>query len=163
MARKYAKRVYGTLYERFIAKVKKDDSGCWLWQAGLTPSGGYGQMSLGGGKEIVRAHVFSYEYYNGPVPKGGAGSSGICVCHKCDVPACVNPDHLFLGTQGDNIRDGISKGRFKQLSASMTYNRALEVLKDPRTYKEIAKDYGVTDWTIGRIKRRNGHWKDLSQ
>src|ERR1035437_4371398 len=95
----------GTAEERFWPKVKKSflKDGCWPWQAGCD-SKGYGSFSLIG-RTIVGAHVASWIIYFGPIPKG------MCVLHKCDNPPCVRPDHLFLGTKGDNIRDMDDKGR----------------------------------------------------
>ncbi len=77
-------------------------SGCWLWQGSLT-SDGYGRFWLI--DRHVRAHRASYELRYGPIPEG------MVVRHKCDVPQCVNPDHLELGTQADNNRDIVTRGR----------------------------------------------------
>ena len=96
---------------RFNEKVRKTD-GCWLWTASVV-SDGYGQMWLG--RTMVRAHRLSYEIHKGPVPKG------LFVCHRCDVPRCVNPDHLFVGTNQDNQRDSASKGRTRNANPSKTH------------------------------------------
>lgn len=91
---------------RFWSKVNKglrpDD--CWIWTAGK--SNGYGIFRVGDNKTIS-AHRYSYILHNGKEP------GSLFVCHRCDNPSCVNPDHLFLGTQGDNIQDMIDKGRFR--------------------------------------------------
>lgn len=87
---------------RFMAKVLKHENGCWLWQASGIPAG-YGTFSVRGKK--CRAHRVSYGLFVGPVP------AEKCVLHKCDTPKCVNPEHLFLGTHLDNVRDKIRKGR----------------------------------------------------
>lgn len=92
---------------RFMAKVRKDESGCWIWTAGKLADG-YGQFWYGG--TTVRAHRASYEIHFGHIPDG-SGYHGACVCHRCDVRLCVNPEHLFLGTHGDNVRDMYAKGR----------------------------------------------------
>lgn len=93
-----------SLEERFWEKVQKS-SGCWLWMAAKA-NYGYGVINLGTGLGLVRAHRLSWAMHNGPVPEGRE------VCHRCDVPACVNPAHLFLGTHGDNMRDMVKKGRY---------------------------------------------------
>lgn len=87
--------------KRFWSKIRKT-RGCWWWTASTNPSG-YGQLRFG--KELKSAHRISYELTNGKIPKG------LFVLHKCDNPSCVRPDHLFLGTPADNMRDMINKHR----------------------------------------------------
>lgn len=88
--------------QRFWAHVQKQDGdACWLWSGGK--SVGYGCLRVSG--KSVLAHRFSWEIHNGPIP------AGLVACHKCDNPACVRPDHLFLGTQVENIKDMWLKGR----------------------------------------------------
>lgn len=78
------------------------ESGCWLWTDHLDKDG-YGLVR--DGKKMKRPHRVSYEIKHGPI------QNGLYVLHRCDVRCCVNPDHLFLGTQEDNVRDMIAKGR----------------------------------------------------
>jgi hypothetical protein len=87
---------------RFFAKVQITDH-CWLWTGACHQIGGYGFFSAG--DKQVLAHRFSYEHHRGPIP------DGLHVCHSCDVPPCVNPQHLWLGTRSDNMQDAAQKGR----------------------------------------------------
>lgn len=87
-----------------FAKVEPEpNSGCWLWAASLRPVSGYGQLRIGA--SVKFAHRVSYALHRGPIP------AGLFVCHHCDTPSCVNPDHLFLGTAKDNAQDSLRKGR----------------------------------------------------
>lgn len=102
-----------TLEQRFWGKVTKGD-GCWLWQASLG-SMGYGQI-MDDSWKVIGAHRASWELAHGqPVP------AGMCVCHHCDNPACVRPDHLFLGTRKDNTQDALKKGRLRQWNEGKTH------------------------------------------
>lgn len=88
---------------RFGLKVERQSTGCWIWHGGRTKKG-YGQIWMNGRQEL--AHRVSWILHHGPIPLGKL------VLHECDIYPCVNPGHLFLGTNSDNIKDAIAKGRF---------------------------------------------------
>lgn len=89
------------IIKRFWAKVDRTAS-CWLWTAAKTPDG-YGKLGIRCYMEY--AHRLSWEMHRGPIP------AGMLVLHRCDTPSCVNPAHLFIGTQFDNMQDMVAKGR----------------------------------------------------
>ena len=95
----------GTLRERLLANCTPEpNTGCWLWTGNTAPrENGYGQISLK--DRPLRAHRAAWEQFRGPIP------AGLFVCHRCDVPCCINPDHLFLGTAAQNTADMVAKGR----------------------------------------------------
>lgn len=130
-------------------------SGCKIW-LGCSCSNGYGQTRIrtGGARGPKRlVHRIAWEISNGPIP------DGIQVLHKCDVRSCVNVNHLFLGTNDDNAKDCQAKGRkANKLSAETV--RA--ILADPRGYRIIGKQYGVSESSIGAIKRGK-HWAHISK
>lgn len=118
---------------------------CILWE-GRTDYKGYGRA----GHDNRLAHRLAWNAAYGEVPEG------LCVCHKCDNRRCVNPDHLFLGTNDDNIADKVRKDR---ASKSLDKGRATAILglSKTMTYKEIAALFGVNPSTVSRIvsgKRR---------
>jgi len=91
--------------ERVVSRIAScPEAGCWLWGGYLKPDG-YGRVRLHGTKWL--AHRAVYELMVGPIPEG------VQVCHSCDNPSCVRPDHMFLGSQRDNVQDCIKKGRFR--------------------------------------------------
>ena len=92
-----------TLLERLLKHTKvNEDTDCWEWQASIN-NVGYGLIRDEG--KMRSTHRVSYEEHIGPIPHG------MCVCHVCDNPRCINPDHLWVGTMLDNMRDMIKKGR----------------------------------------------------
>jgi len=99
--------------ERFFEKVNKTNS-CWLWTGALT-SRGYGSFGVEG--KVTSAHRYSYQIHIGKIPKG------LIICHSCDVPACVNPEHLWAGTTSDNMKDMVAKNRNGNSSRMHTHCR----------------------------------------
>ena len=94
-----------TAIERVLKRTIKQDDGCWIFQ-GAKNCHGYGMIGLGKRSDgIERCHRVSYRHFIGEIPKG------MFICHKCDVPACVNPEHLFIGTPKDNHTDMRNKNR----------------------------------------------------
>lgn len=98
-------------------------SGCWEW-AGYCNPDGYGQRKING--KTLRAHRMSYTVYSGEIPEG------LCVLHKCDNPKCCNPEHLFIGTHSDNMKDMWDKNRHPreknpELSAKLTKDQVMYV------------------------------------
>jgi hypothetical protein len=128
-------------------------AGCWLWIGALHHSG-YGIYNS------RSAHRLVYQLLT------GKDIGGKCLCHHCDVKSCVNPNHLFVGTQADNIADMDNKGRranFKgeaSPTSRLTENDVRAIRSDSRPQKEIAKDYGVTNKQISNIKTRYS-WKHI--
>jgi hypothetical protein len=93
--------MYTETMDRFWNKVEKKEDGCWLWTG--SKRAGYGRFRMG--EKCIDAHRVSWSFINGEIPKGKV------IMHKCDIPACVNPTHLQIGTQIENIKDCISKKR----------------------------------------------------
>ena len=96
----------GTKEERFWKYTRKTKT-CWIWTAATLRGYGMFGRQCGGKKETFSAHRFSYELHKVKIPKG------MLVCHSCDNPSCVNPDHLWIGTPRDNQLDMVKKGRSK--------------------------------------------------
>ena|SRR3990167_7410463 len=139
--------------ERFWPKVNKSSpDSCWLWTASLDANG-YGQIGSGGryGRPLKASRV-SWEIHNGPIP------DGLLALHRCDVPACVNPAHLFLGTYKDNTQDMMAKGRGpcgeRQGSSKLTQSD-VQAIRAQRAcgiqLKVIALRFGIQPSQVSRI------------
>lgn len=140
--------------ERFWAKVQKGE-GCWLW-TGWFSNRGYGQIKLGGrGTSSMHAHRLSYILVNGPI------SDELNVCHKCDNPSCVRPDHLFLGTQKENVADSCAKYRMHygvshalaKLNDCDIRNIREQYVKGGVSQEALAKFFAVAQTLISGIVR----------
>lgn len=129
---------------RFWRSVEIGDD-CWEWKGSKTLPG-YGVLVIDGRRRY--AHRFSYELHHGPIPEG------MFVCHHCDNPSCVNPDHLFAGTVADNNRDMWTKGRGKGLdphNGKLTAEQrreAVALVKSGYTRTWVAAQFGVTRQAI---------------
>lgn len=144
---------------RFWSKVNisDDPDACWEWQAGISEKG-YGKFHMG--NTMCRAHRISYILNYGSIP------DDLNVLHQCDNRKCVNPNHLFLGTQSDNIRDMQQKNRTvsgeKSPTAKLTSEQVIEIRKRYAnggiSQKALAKEYGMGQATISLIISRK-RWK----
>lgn len=146
-----------TPQERFWKKVNKTSS-CWLWMGKRTPKG-YGDFAVRVANKILdfRAHRYAWEMIKGSIPKDKL------VCHKCDNPPCVNPDHLYLGTQSENIKESVGKGRHSTChqrgennpSAIITGKIVEEIRKSyvPRkvTQRFLAEKFNLTQSYVSEI------------
>ena len=159
--------------QRFLSKVNKTD-GCWLWTASKDEKR-YGHFGIG--QRVCKAHRVAYELWNGPIP------AGVLVRHKCDEPSCVNPEHLELGTNQDNVDDRQTRGRGRWATGKQhgTYthphivqgqNNGRSKLTDDDVreirilrgfgfiYKELGKMYNIHPEVSARICRRDV-WKHI--
>ena len=146
------------LKDRFLSKVSKSESGCWEWTGNIA-GGGYGYIHAEG--KLKRAHRVSHELFVGPIPEG------LNVLHTCDNRKCVNPAHLFVGTQKDNLLDCYNKGRRpwehllqekqtireKSHNAKQTANDVLLIRssKLKLTARDLARTFGVSNGVINSI------------
>jgi len=138
----------GTIEDRFFSRFVKLENGCWQWKA-HTDKDGYG--ILPGDKKNTRSHRLSYELHIGEIPKD------MIVCHKCDNPGCVNPEHLFVGTPKDNAQDALNKKRHylgeKNGRSKLTFENVQEILISKMNGEQLAKRFGVSRATINNVRR----------
>jgi len=148
--------------ERLSKPNKK--TGCIEWTS--STRNGYGRLMIGsrtdGTRKSVSAHVLAYMIYRGEVPKGYE------VCHKCDNPPCINPDHLFLGTRQDNIDDREKKGRNKIPPFSherhplvkLSWDKVREIRSMSLPRKEMAIIFNISVRTLSDILNYRS-WKEI--
>ncbi len=159
--------------DRFWERVNKDGptpahrpelGPCWVWTGYLNwQRGGYGYIGRGGrGNGTLRAHRYSWEFHNGPIPEG------MEVLHHCDNPPCVRPDHLFLGDQQANVNDMWAKDRGPngaRMSKRLTDDDVREIrrLWETGQYRqvELARQFGSTTGAVSAIVRRRS-WKHIA-
>lgn len=141
--------------KRFYAKVRKTPS-CWDWTA-CKDKDGYGFFKLNGKQE--KAHRVAYVLKHGSIPVG------TLICHTCDNPSCVNPDHLFAGSQQENLHDMVIKGRStsteKNPASKLTSNDVAEIrfkFDSGKSQTVLSKEYNVSQAQISRIVTNRAWW-----
>jgi hypothetical protein len=150
----------GNAIERFHQKYEVIDNGCWIWSAGTRPNnkGVLYPRHWTDEQKSVGAHRFSYEITHGQIPDGSY------ICHKCDTPLCVNPEHLFASNHAGNMQDMVQKnrsykgrGELKRGRAKLTNQQAEEIRDMNLSQSKIAEIFGISQTTVGRIKRRESY------
>lgn len=141
-----------SLAERVAARTVRssEPDGCWTWQGCRVGRNGYGQIMLDAqSRKLDYAHRVAWALANGPIP------DGMVVCHRCDNPRCVNPSHLFLGSQRENIHDAVRKGRWTVRKLSDDDVEAIRALAASGTlHRDIARAFHVARNTISSIVSR---------
>jgi hypothetical protein len=139
----------------FLSRSVVSESGCWVWQGAKTDRG-YGKIvrKIDGKRKEFRTHRLSLENVTGPLLEGE------CACHKCDNTSCCNPDHLFKGTQTDNVKDMYAKDRSYDKSghsnprSKLTPEQVQVIRNLPRcNQKELAVQFGISQSSISRVQR----------
>lgn len=141
---------HGTPLERFERYyIPEPNSGCWIWIGSIHKSSGYAQLMYKNGKPI-RAHRLSYLLFKGKIP------ARLDVRHTCDIRCCVNPDHLLIGTRKQNMADAEKRGRiargFKLPHTKLSEQQKTIIKYDSRTQAKIAREYGITQSHVSRIR-----------
>lgn len=133
------------------SSVPEPNSGCWIWTL-LGDVGGYGRGKFQGRRSL--AHRLSWEAHNGPV------QPGLSVCHKCDTPLCVNPEHLFVATHAENMSDMRKKGRTNPPVGTRAHLSKLSdevvrhILASDLSGADLGRLLGVSRTTVSKIRQR---------
>lgn len=141
--KRVSKKRRAAVAERFWSKVYCDpNTGCFLWYGALDSAGRYGEFGVPSddpykASKIMRAHRFSYELHKGKIPEG------LVVMHRCDTPRCVNPDHLSLGTQFDNMRDCAIKRRKNTKLSAEDVLEMRQMWADGKSFNSIRERFGT--------------------
>jgi len=143
-----------TVQQRIIDNSKPVDTGCWEWQK-HKGEWGYGAIKVA--KKVLLAHRASYAAFKGP-------PGDLCVLHTCDNPGCVNPEHLWLGTNKDNVNDKVKKGRQSRISThctkpndrrtNLTKEDVLAIRASSENQPTLAKKYNITQSNVSMIINR---------
>ena len=151
------------LWQRFNSFwIPEPFSGCWIWTGDCNLQTGYGQLriqnkKLGINKKLT-AHRLAWTLYHGEIPKG------LHVLHRCDTHLCVNPNHLFLGTNDDNIRDMHAKDRHvrgeRSPNSKLTGDQVREMRASGQNYRDLAKNFNVAPLTAWDVLH-NKTWKHI--
>jgi hypothetical protein len=141
--------MFAPLEQRFWAKVIKTD-GCWIWK-GATEGGGRGQIWVNG--RMQKAPRIAYALCRGEVP------ASAYVCHKCNNPLCVNPDHLYIGDRKSNIRDCININEYANQKLTWEYVREIRAKCKRGEYRKWANKYNVSKSLI-HLVMANKSWKE---
>jgi hypothetical protein len=134
-----------------LGSIPEPMSGCWLWE-GRTFVDGYGSLKWGGKRRNFYAHRFSWEAHKGAIP------DNLCMLHECDNPACVHPEHLFLGDRLANNRDRDAKGRKVQVRGSghgmakLTEDQARTIQASKLSGPELTRLYGISKAQVSAIR-----------
>ena len=158
--RRHNPHVDRSFFEAHAARIMPEpNSGCWLWLGAVHGRMGYGSVTVSNPRRTEQAHRLAWREYFGEIPRG------MLVCHRCDVPTCVNPSHLFLGTPSENSMDCARKNRnvaqckrhlmargARHGRARLTQHQVLLIRSDSRSNAQIASEFGVSYQTVGRIK-----------
>lgn len=134
-----------SLKDKFLSWIKKDKNGCWILKRGADKNG-YTRITFNWRR--MGGHRLAYEIFIGPLEKGKL------VCHRCDVPSCVNPKHLFLGTYSDNLVDCVRKGRHpgSKLNIKKVMEIKNKIKKGEESLRSIARFYGIAHNGIQEIR-----------
>ena len=157
----YVRATFVPIVDRIMRKTTKTST-CWLWK-GSRGHMGHGQImcdrNVHNRRFLVSTHRAMWEYANGPIP------DGLCVLHRCDVPNCVRPDHLFIGTKSDNSADMVSKGRQKKgdelPQSKLTESDVRAIRSSVLPQNAIAKQFGISQPAVCAIRTRKA-WKHVA-